>query len=340
MGAELPVTHPAITYALQAAVKIKRVTDGRVELQVFPNNSLGSGANLLSQVRLGAIEFLQAGDNYLGSLAHEAYICTVPFAFADMQAALKAMDGPLGKRVRAAVAKVGLYPFAKSWPVGIRQVCNSIRPINAPSDFNGLKIRTPDDPIEVAFFRALGATPTPSIPTNQNYLALQTHLVDGADTPISAMEALKLYEVQKYVSYTNHSYVEFTTVANADAWQRLPADLRSAVDASINEAALGYRGELAKLEASARGDDEDARHDLQPPEHGFGNVSRDRQPGWDLRQTPRRLRARGLGPAREVGREAHLKPVRQACRCSAPADPKRIDRTLASSDGSKVPAWL
>ena len=250
---------------------------------------------------------MQAGDNYLGSVTKAAGICTVPFAFANMQAAVNTMDGPLGTYVRAAVTRAGLHPFAKTWPVGIRQVCNNIRPINAPGDFSGLKLRTPDDPVEVAFFRALGATPTPSIATSQIYLSLQTHLVDGADMPISSMQSLKLSEVQKYVSYTNHGYVEFTLVANGETWQKLPENLRNIVEPNLNDAALGYRREMAALEATVettlKGQGMVFNHPATDLSAFRAIVSRAASTPSSATNTDPRY-----GTCREVGREARIAP--------------------------------
>ena len=152
--------------------------------------------------------------------------------------------------MRSAVASLGIHAFAKVWPVGIRLTLNNLRPINSPDDFRGLKIRTPDDPAEVSLFQAFGASPTPSIPGNEMYTALQTHLVDGIDLPIESIEAYKMYEVQKYASYTNHAYVGETLIANNDAWQRLPEKLQSVVAGNFESAALAYRKVLNALEAS------------------------------------------------------------------------------------------
>ena len=107
-----------------------------------------------------------------------------------------------------------------------------MRPISTPADMRGLKIRIQDSPINLALFKALGATPTVTSGAEM-YTGLQTHILDGVAVPVVVLETFKLYEVTKYVSYTHHSWNSFTMVANGEAWNRLPKDLQDIVSRNL-----------------------------------------------------------------------------------------------------------
>ena len=246
---EQPEDHHMTLRLVEAANNIKRDSNGRIEVKVFPNSSLGDQTQMTAMVRSGAIEFISSADFILGSVIPIAGITAIPFAFTDHKAALTAMQGPLGAYRRAAIAKVGIYPFSQSWDEGFRQVINAAHPITTPADLKGLKLRTPPSPVVTALFKALGAAPTP-LPMNETYMSLKTKLVDGLELPIGAVEAYKIYEVQKYVSYTNHIWTAFTMLANADAWQRLPKNLQEIVERNVNKGGDADNGDDVRVEAT------------------------------------------------------------------------------------------
>src|SRR3954469_2204281 len=110
-----PVTHPLTVRTMEAMERIKKETNGRVEIQVFPNNQLGSDTDTLSQLRTGAVEFFTLSGLILSTLVPVASINGIGFAFKDYGQVWPAMDGALGSFVRAEIAKRGLYAFAKQW---------------------------------------------------------------------------------------------------------------------------------------------------------------------------------------------------------------------------------
>ncbi|MBX6747094.1 MAG: TRAP transporter substrate-binding protein DctP, partial [Acetobacteraceae bacterium] len=118
----LPTSHPMNIRANEAAARIKQETGGRVEIQIFPNNQLGSDTDMLSQVRSGAIEFFTLSGLILSTLVPAASINGVGFAFPDYKAVWQAMDGPLGAYVRAQIGKAGLVVMDKIWDNGFRQI--------------------------------------------------------------------------------------------------------------------------------------------------------------------------------------------------------------------------
>jgi TRAP-type transport system periplasmic protein len=200
----LPLTHPMNVRAQEAAERVLKESDGKVEVRIFPNNQLGGDTDMLSQVRSGAVDMFTPGTQVIAPLAPISAITAVGFAFANYEQVWSAVDGKLGDQIRAAFAKVWLYTFAKMWDNGFRQTTTSIKPIATPQDLVGLKIRVPVSPMGISMFKLLGASPT-SLQFSEVYSALQTHIVDAQENPLAIVETAKLNEVQKYCSKTNHS---------------------------------------------------------------------------------------------------------------------------------------
>ena len=249
----LPVTHPMNLRAKEMADAIRAETNGRVDIQIFPNNQLGSDTDMLSQLRSGGIEFFTLSGLILSTLVPAASINGVGFAFADYDAVWKAMDGDLGAYIRAQIAKANLVAMDKIWDNGFRQTTTSTRPIVSPADFNGMKLRVPTSPLWTSMFKALGAAPV-SINFAEVYSSLQTKVVEGQENPLAIISTAKLYEVQKYCSLTNHMWDGFWFLANKKAWDKLPPDLQAIVAKNINAAGVKERADVAELNASLQKD--------------------------------------------------------------------------------------
>ncbi|NBJ13807.1 TRAP transporter substrate-binding protein [Microvirga arsenatis] len=247
----LPVTHPMNLRAKEAADRIKQETGGRVEIQIFPNNQLGSDTDMLSQVRSGGVEFFTLSPLILSTLVPNASISGIGFAFPNYDSVWKAMDGELGAYVRGQIAKANLVVMDKIWDNGFRQTTSSSKPIQTPDDLKGFKIRVPVSPLWTSMFTAFGSAPA-SINFAEVYTALQTKVVDGQENPLAIISTAKLFEVQKFVSMTNHMWDGFWFLANRRAWERLPEDLRPIVAKHLNEAAVAERADVAKLNAGLK----------------------------------------------------------------------------------------
>jgi tripartite ATP-independent transporter DctP family solute receptor len=241
-----PVNHPLNIRTSEAAARVKEKTGGKVEIQVFPNNQLGSDTDMLSQLRSGALEFFTLSGLILSTLVPVASINGVGFAFKDYGQVWPTMDGALGALVRGEIDKRGLYAFAKMYDNGYRQITSSTKPIKTPEDLSGFKIRVPASPLWTSMFKAFGASPT-TINFNEVYTALQTKVVDGQENPLSLIDTAKLYEVQKYVAITNHMWDGFWFLANKKSWEAMPANLREIVEAEFNASAIAEREDLAKM---------------------------------------------------------------------------------------------
>jgi tripartite ATP-independent transporter DctP family solute receptor len=247
----LPDAHPLNVRAKEMAAAIKTETNGKFDLQIFPNNQLGSDTDMLSQIRSGGIEFFTLSGLILATLVPAASINGIGFAFPDYDTVWKAMDGELGAYVRGQITKANLAVMDKMWDNGFRETTSSTKPINGPDDFKGFKIRVPVSPLWTSMFKAFDAAPA-SINFSEVYSALQTKVVEGQENPLAIISTAKLYEVQKYCSLTNHMWDGFWFLANRRAWEKLPEDVRTIVARNINAAAVNERGDVAKLNAGLR----------------------------------------------------------------------------------------
>jgi len=248
-----PATHPQTVRQTEAAERIKQSTGGRVEIQIFPNNQLGSDTDMLSQLRSGAIDYFTLSGLILATLVPSASINGVGFAFKDYDTVWKAMDGALGAYVRGEIAKRGLVAMDRMWDNGYRQITSSTRAIRTPDDLKGFKIRVPVSPLWTSMFEAFGAAPA-SINFSEVYSALQTKIVEGQENPLSLIVIAKLYEVQKYVSLTDHMWDGFWMLANRRSHDSLPPELGEIVARELNRSALDERADIAKLNAQVAAD--------------------------------------------------------------------------------------
>ncbi|MFZ6644807.1 TRAP transporter substrate-binding protein [Undibacterium sp. TJN25] len=245
-ASNLPITHPLNVRAKEAADAIRKETNGRVSIQIFPSSQLGTDTDMLSQVRSGAIDFFTLSGLILSTLVPVASINGIGFAFKDYQQVWPAMDGELGAFIRSNIEKANLHPFEKIWDNGFRQITSSSKPINTPADLKGMKIRVPVSPLWTSMFKAFDAAPA-SINFGEVYSALQTRIVDGEENPLAVIQTAKLYEVQKYCSQTNHMWDGFWLLASGKNWAKLPKDIQAIVTKHFNNAAINERDDVRRL---------------------------------------------------------------------------------------------
>jgi hypothetical protein len=245
------LTQPINTRLEQAVGRINQASGGRLEIRFFPASQLGSDTDLLTQIRSGGVDFLNIAGSVLSTVASVAGIANVGFAFSDYGQVWKALDGDLGKLIASQVEKTGALVVAKPADNTFRQITSTSKPIRTADDLNGYKIRVPVSPIFTSLFKSLGASPT-SINFTELYTALQTHIVDGQENGLVTIEAGKLYEVQKYVSETNHIWDPFFILGNRRSMTGLPSDLQELVRKEFDRAALEQREDTAKLNVTLK----------------------------------------------------------------------------------------
>jgi TRAP-type transport system periplasmic protein len=252
-GNNLPVNHPMNSRVQEALPKILEESNGKLEVRLFPNNQLGGDTDMLSQLRSGALEMFTLSGVILSTMSKPMAMSGVAFAFPTYDNVWAAMDGDVGNHLRGLAEKLNLHALDKMFDNGFRQITSSTRPINTPDDLKGFKIRVPVSPMWTSLFQALEAAPT-GINFSEVYSALQTHIVDGQENPLTLISLAKLFEVQKYVSMTNHMWDGFHFLINGRAWKALSPELQDVLARNINAAAMMEREDLVQLNHTVAGD--------------------------------------------------------------------------------------
>jgi tripartite ATP-independent transporter DctP family solute receptor len=206
---------------------------------------------MLGMVQNGELE-MYLGGNVFGTLVPTTEMPGLPFTFKNSAEVFAALDGALGDFIAAEMRAKGLHAFRHWLEHGFHHLTTRTRPIRTADDLRGMKIRTPVQRMTVDFFTTLGAEPL-QFTLSRLYEVLQNHTVDSQTDPLSIAVVLKLYEVQTYLSLTNHWWSGFVLVAHPAAWRALPGDLQALVEKHAKRAALAQRQDMDRLNSSALG---------------------------------------------------------------------------------------
>ena len=230
-------SEPFHKYSVWAGDEIKKRTNGKYEIQVFPASSLGKEADINQGLTLGTVDIILSGASFAGRTYPPLAVSYFPFIFRDAEHQLKYAKSDVFKELAKGYDdKSGNHITALNY-YGARHVTSSAaRPVAKPEDMKGLKIRVPDAPAYLAFPKALGANPTP-IAFAEVYLALQNGTVDAQENPLPTIEAKKFYEVQKNISLTGHIVDSLLTIVSGPLWGKLSADEKKIFTEVMQEAA-------------------------------------------------------------------------------------------------------
>jgi tripartite ATP-independent transporter DctP family solute receptor len=240
-------TEPYHTAAVWAAGEIKKRTNGRYDIEVFPASTLGKETDINQGLTLGTVDIIYTGQLFAGRTYGPLSIAGAPYMFRDFDHWKKYSTSPLfaelaeGYKQKSGGNKVVAITY-----YGERHVTSN-KAINRPEDMKGLKIRVPDAPLYTMFPRAVGANPTP-IAFAEVYLALQNGTVDAQENPLPTIDAKKFYEVQKFIVLTGHITDALLTIVGAPTWSKLtPADQKIFEDV-LREAAARATSEIIDIE--------------------------------------------------------------------------------------------
>lgn len=209
-------------------------TNGEIKLKLFPDSTLGNAQSMISGVRGGTIDLEMSGSPNFTGLEPKLNVIDIPFIFKNREHVYKVLDGEIGQGLLKDLEAQGLKGLA-FWDVGFRAFSNSKHPVTKPDDIKGLKVRTNQNPMYIEAFKLLGGNPVP-MPLAELYTALETRAVDAQEHPIGIFWSSKLYEVQKYLSLTNHGYTPLIVVVNKAKFDALSPELQKAVLESAKEA--------------------------------------------------------------------------------------------------------
>jgi tripartite ATP-independent transporter DctP family solute receptor len=229
----------------RSAEKFKQLvaegTRGQVEVQIHHSNALGATRESLEMVRLGSVDFVLCGVAHLSRFVPEMGTLVLPYLWKDTETMFGALDGRMGQIIEPLLLEKG-FKVVGWWDNGFRHVSNNKRPIRAPEDLKGLKLRTLPTKVHIAFFRALGVSPVP-MDWAEVYPALQQGVVDGQENPPGVVFFEKLPEVQKYYSLTQHVNEAGNVLMSVASWAKLPADVQTAIMTAARQTTTWERAE-------------------------------------------------------------------------------------------------
>lgn len=229
VGSIVSETHPDIVVMKSTFVPwVEEKSGGRIKVELYPNAQLGGDRELSESVQMGTIQIALPATSALAGFDKRFQVLDLPFLFTTREAAFEALDGELGAKLNSFLPAKGFVGLG-FYENGFRHITNNKKPITQPDDLKGIKLRTMENPMHIAFFRRLGANPTP-MSFGELYTALQQGTVDGQENPATLIYESKFYEVQKYLSTTGHVFSVTMLLGSKKFMDSLPEDLRKVVE--------------------------------------------------------------------------------------------------------------
>jgi tripartite ATP-independent transporter DctP family solute receptor len=224
--------HPTSFGVKKFAEIVAAKSGGKIKVQEYPSSQLGNELQQQSALQGGVQEMLVASTTSLAGIVKEFGLFDFPFLFSNAHQADAMVDGPLGKMLSARLADKGVVVLG-FFDLGFRNVTNSKRPITKAEDLEGLKLRVIPNPVFLETFKTFKANPIP-MPFAELYGALESKAVDGQENPYAVILSSKFYEVNKYVSATNHVYATNPVQISKRFWDKLsPVEQKLLQDAAI-----------------------------------------------------------------------------------------------------------
>jgi len=239
-------SEPYHKWSVWAADEIKKRSNGRYEIQVFPASTLGKESDINQGLTLGTVDIIISGASFAARSFPRIGVGYYPYTFRDADHLLKYAQSDVFRELAAGYkAKTGIQMTAVTY-YGARHATSN-REFHNCDEMKGLKMRVPDVPAYMALPRACGANPTP-IAFAEVYLALQNGTVDAQENPLPTIEAKKFYEVQKYIVLTGHIIDSLVTQIGPHVWNKLSDGDKKIFTDVMQEAAKGATGDIRKRE--------------------------------------------------------------------------------------------
>jgi C4-dicarboxylate-binding protein DctP len=233
----------------QMANKFKELVDqrlaGKVVVEVFPNSQLFGDDNVLEAMLLGDVQIAAPALSKFEKYTPSLQIFDLPFLFKDMVAVEKFQQGPVGQKMLTSIKKKGLVGLGYLHN-GMKQLSAS-EPLRVPADAKNKKFRIMTSDVLAAQFEALGAMPLKK-PFSEVFTLLQTKAIDGQENSWSNIYSKKFYEVQPYITESNHGVLDYLLVTSAEFWMGLPDDIRTEVQKALNDA-TAFGNEISEKKA-------------------------------------------------------------------------------------------
>ena len=227
------------------AKRAAELTGGKVKVEVYANSTLYKDKEEMEALQIGAVQMLAPSLAKFGPLgAREFEVFDLPFIFDNSDELHKVTTGAVGKQLFGKLQTRGITGLAY-WDNGFKSF-SANKPLKAPDDFKGLKMRIQSSKVLEAQMRAVGALPQ-VMAFSEVYQALQTGVVDGTENPHSNLYTQKMHEVQKHMTVSDHGYLGYAVITNKKFWDGLPADVRGQLEKAMEEA-TAFANKIAKEE--------------------------------------------------------------------------------------------
>ena len=220
-------THPSHQTLLEFEKAVEEGTNGAVQVELIPNGALGGETQLAEMVQLGSLQGTVIGADAASGIIPEFALIGAPYMFNSRPSVYAALDGEFGQTLADKAAKFNIY--VAGWgDAGFRNVTNSKHEIVTPDDLKGIKIRVMENELHMALFKAFGASPSP-IAFNELFTALQQKTVDAQENPITVFTVSGFYEVQKYMTTTEHVYTAAPFLISQTWLDTLPDEYQTVI---------------------------------------------------------------------------------------------------------------
>lgn len=247
LGHSVSDQHPYHLGAVRFKEIVEKETNGDIEINLFPNNQLGTGErDLVEGMQIGTVDMVVSSTGPMSGFEKKFMIFDFPFLFKDKNHAYATLDGEIGQYIMGLLEKQGLKGLAW-YENGFRHLTNSKRPVNTPEDAKGLKLRTMENKVQMAIWKALGADPTP-MAWGEVFTALQQGTVDGQENPIPILFTQKIYEVQKHASLTGHVFSPSMLLMSKSRFDKLSKEYQDVILKAAQESAVYEREQITKME--------------------------------------------------------------------------------------------
>jgi C4-dicarboxylate-binding protein DctP len=246
------VTAPA-TPKGQTAQRFKELAEarfpGRVEVQIYPSGQLMTDSDSLEALAFGEIQMIAVSLSLFDRLTHQFQVFDLPFLFPSLDAVERFQNSPDGQKMLTSIADKGILGLT-FWHNGMKQFSGP-RPLRTPEDARGLKFRIMESDILQSEIEAVGGSPQ-KMDFGEVYQALQTGTVDAQENTWSNIYSSKFYEVQPYITESNHGYIGYLVAVNPDFWNGLPDDIRTGLKEALDEATEWGNERAASVNREAR----------------------------------------------------------------------------------------
>jgi tripartite ATP-independent transporter DctP family solute receptor len=204
------------------AEQVEKNSGGKMKIRAVGAAALGSDVQMQQALMGGAQEMMSGSTATLVGITKEMALWDTPFLISNAKEADTLLDGPIGEKIKAKLEEKGLVGLVY-WENGFRNLTNNKRPVKKMEDLDGVKLRVMQNNVYLDSFKMLGANAVP-MAFSELFSALETNTVDGQENPYNTILSSKFYEVQKYLTVTNHVYSPWIVMVSKKYWDQLSKD--------------------------------------------------------------------------------------------------------------------